>query len=143
MSLSRSHPAAPVAVQLRPGEFFVPLGSATLAPGSSADLGHTFGPDNNTHPPSAAEPSASPPPVTYSATPDDGTPDGDKLALMNDLMRAVPGGATTVLWFDERPPEVQHHDLATLADDLVTLTGGPPSTPALASVVASAIKKED
>ena len=143
-----SHPntTPPLAAQLRPGEFFVSLGSATLAPHSSASLTRTFGPDPADAADAASSSSSSSPgaPVTYTATPNDGTPDGAKLALMNDLMLSLPGGATTIMWLDGRAPEVQHHDPTTPADDLVTLTGTPPATtPALAAVVASAIHKDE
>ncbi len=131
----------PLPFALRPGEFFVSLGSATLQPGAPVSMTRTFGPDGATAPDAPAL-SPDPLPATYSATPNDGTPDGGKLALMNDLMHALPGGATTTLWFDERPPEVQHHDAATLADDLVTLNGESPATPPLAAVVAATMKQE-
>lgn len=142
MPTSRPNPSSPFA-QLRSGEFIVSLGSTTLAPGSSANLSRIFEPEGASTPDTPSSATADPGPVTYRAAPDDNTEDGNQLALMNDLMHALPGGARTVIWFDDRPPEVQHHDPTTPADDLVTLSGYPPATtPRLAALVAAALNKE-
>lgn len=83
----------------------------------------------------------------WSVSPGDGTVEGDRLTLMNDVLHAMPAGPGRVtIWFDERPVHAEvTFEAAPGASppDLVSISGPTPaSAPALARALAGALDEE-
>lgn len=135
MPASRRKPLAPDPATT---ECYIPLGRAEIPPGESRILTVKLAPPPSTILPlrsSSADPESpdsAPPannPIQWSCRPGDGTPEGHRLTLGNEVMRQLPPGWSSVRFNFDGPVAVeveQLTDAPPIPGDLVSITGAAP-----------------